>query len=116
VARLGLLGPPACVFSMNRKGVCYDVGRVTAGQNQRPEFDEGTLRRELAIIRQELHCTAVRICGQDLERLVAAAEIALEVGLEVWLSPELWDHGPATWRLPQKRPSRYGNGGPTEWS
>jgi hypothetical protein len=80
---------------MNRKGVCYDVGRVIAGQNQRPDFDERTVRRELQIIRQELHCTAVRICGQDTGRLVTAAEIALETGLEVWLSPELWDHEPA---------------------
>ena len=80
---------------MKRKGVCYDVGRVVGGQNQRPEFDERTVRRELQIIRQELHCTSVRICSQDPERLVAAAGIALETGLEVWLSPDLWDHEPA---------------------
>src|SRR5262249_32838561 len=41
-----------------------------------------------------LHCTAVRICGLDLQRLIIAAELALQIGLEVWLSPELWDHDP----------------------
>jgi hypothetical protein len=80
---------------MNRKGVCYDVGRVIAGQNQRPDFDERTVRRELEIIRGDLHCTAVRICGLDVDRVVTAAEIALSGGLEAWLSPELWDHEPA---------------------
>jgi hypothetical protein len=80
---------------MNRKGVCYDVGRVIAGENQRPDFHERVLRRELDIIAKDLHCTAVRICGLDVDRIVTAAETALELGLEVWLSPELWDHEPA---------------------
>jgi hypothetical protein len=79
---------------MNRKGVCYDVGRVIAGENQHPSFDERTVRRELEIIRQDLHCTAVRICGLDVDRVVAAAEMALETGLEAWLSPEMWDREP----------------------
>lgn len=77
---------------MNRKGVCYDVGRVIAGENQRPDFDERIVRRELQIIRDDLHCTAVRICGQDVARVIAAAEMALSAGLEAWLSPELWEH------------------------
>jgi hypothetical protein len=80
---------------MNRKGVCYDVGRVIAGENQHPDFDERTVRRELEIIRGDLHCTAVRICGLDVDRVVTAAEMALEAGLETWLSPEMWDHEPA---------------------
>ena len=80
---------------MNRKGVCYDVGRVIAGENQHPGFDERTVRRELEIIRGDLHCTAVRICGLDVDRVVTAAEMALAAGLEAWLSPEMWDHEPA---------------------
>lgn len=80
---------------MNRKGVCYDVGRVIAGESQRPDFDERIVARELEIIREDLHCTAVRICGQDVDRMITAAEVALAAGLEAWLSPELWDHEPA---------------------
>lgn len=76
---------------MNRKGVCYDVGRVLMGGNWRPKFDPRQVRRELEIIKEDLHCNAVRIQGLDLERLVTASEAALSLGLEVWFSPEMWD-------------------------
>lgn len=78
---------------MNRKGVSYDVGRVMGG-NWRPVFDLQIVRRELAIIKNDLHCNAVRICGLDIRRLTTAAEEALQQGLEVWLSPEMWDRRP----------------------
>ena len=80
---------------MNRRGVCYDVGRVMWGQNWRPDFRPAEVRRELQIIKADLHCNAVRICGQDVDRLVVAAQAALDLGLEVWLSPELWDRSPS---------------------
>ena len=76
---------------MNRKGVCYDVGRVMIGSNWRPKFDLNVVHRELEIIKKDLHCNAVRICGLDIERLMAATQDALTQGLEVWLSPEMWD-------------------------
>jgi hypothetical protein len=77
---------------MRLKGVCYDVGREMMGRNWRPDFDPRVVRRELEIIRNDLHCNAVRLQGRDPERLRLAAEPALELGLEVWFSPELWDH------------------------
>ncbi len=80
---------------MNRRGVCYDVGRVMWGQDWRPEFSPEEARRELQIIRDDLHCNAVRICGQDPGRVMAAGAHALDYGLQVWLSPELWDHSPS---------------------
>lgn len=52
------------------------------------------MRRELEIIYGDLRCTAVRICGLGVDRVVTAAEMALEAGLETWLSPEMWDHEP----------------------
>ena len=76
---------------MNRKGVCYDVGRVLLGADWRPNFDSRVVHRELEIIKTDLHCNAVRICGLDINRLMTAAEDALTLGLEVWLSPEMWD-------------------------
>jgi len=76
---------------MNRKGVCYDVGRVMSGESWRPKFDSKIVHRELEIIKKDLHCNAVRICGLDTERLMTASEDALSQGLEVWLSPEMWD-------------------------
>jgi hypothetical protein len=62
--------------------------------NWRPSFEPEIVRRELEIIKQDLHCNAVRICGLDISRLTTSAEMALEEGLEVWLSPLLWDKSP----------------------
>ncbi|MGH9918804.1 MAG: abortive infection protein, partial [Nitrososphaerales archaeon] len=76
---------------MNRKGVCYDAGRVMMGEPWRPKFDETLARRELKIIKEDLHCNAVRICGLDIDRLVVASQAALDAGLEVWFCPEMWD-------------------------
>lgn len=78
---------------MNRKGVCYDAGRVMMGSNWRIKFEPGEVHRELQIIKEDLHCNAVRICGLDIDRLTAAGEDALAQGLEVWFSPEMWDRG-----------------------
>ena len=76
---------------MKRKGVCYDVGRTMMGEDWRPRFDPRTVHRELGIIGEGLHCNSVRICGLDIDRLMTAAEDAMRQGLEVWLSPEMWD-------------------------
>ena len=76
---------------MNRKGVCYDAGRVMMGGNWRPKFDEALARREQSIIKDDLHCDAVRICGLDIDRLIVASQAALDEGLEVWFCPEMWD-------------------------
>jgi hypothetical protein len=79
---------------MNRKGVCYDVGSVM-GFNWRPSFKPEQVRRELQVIKDDLHCNAVRISGNDLVRLSLAARHAMEEGLEVWFYPTLWDRPPA---------------------
>ena len=76
---------------MNSKGVCYDVGREMMGRNWRPDFDPSVVRREIEIIRKDLHCNAIRLQGLDLGRLALASKFALEQGLEVWFSPEMWD-------------------------
>jgi hypothetical protein len=78
---------------VRRKGVLYDVGRVLTG-NWRPDYHPDLVRRELAIIAGDLHCTAVKICGRDIGRLVVAGDAGAELGLEVWLCPELWDKSP----------------------
>lgn len=65
----------------------YDTGFIGRGGNSREEFDPGIVRRELEIIRDDLHCTAVQITGGDPERLDLAARYAAELGLEIWYSP-----------------------------
>jgi hypothetical protein len=68
-------------------GIAYDTGFVRHGKISRESFDPVTVRRELAIIRDDLHCTAVQVIGGDPERLELAARCAAELGLEVWFSP-----------------------------
>jgi hypothetical protein len=74
------------------KGMCYDVGRKYSDWFvTRQVFDPATTRRELQIIRDDLHCNAVRFQGTDIARLTTAAADALELGgLQVWFSPELF--------------------------
>ena len=65
----------------------YDTGFVRNGGISREHFDPGVVRRELAIIRDDLHCNAVQIIGGDPERLERTAGYAAGLGLEVWFSP-----------------------------
>ncbi|MFI9782735.1 hypothetical protein ACIHEI_04360 [Kitasatospora sp. NPDC051984] len=69
-------------------GITYDTGfRGTTGTTTREPFDPDTVRREMLVIREELHCDAVRITGAEPDRLELAARYAAEAGLEVWFSP-----------------------------
>ena len=78
---------------MKIRGVCYDAGAVM-DLPWRPSLDARTARREMEIIRRDLHCTAVRVVARDVGRLQLAGRAALEAGLDVWLSPALWDRDP----------------------
>jgi hypothetical protein len=68
-------------------GMTYDTGFIRDGRISRESFDPAVVRRELAIIRDDLHCTAVQVIGGDPERLELAGRCAAELGLEVWFSP-----------------------------
>ncbi|WP_329122817.1 hypothetical protein [Streptomyces sp. NBC_01465] len=73
---------------MRRHGINYDTGFTPTGpESSRTEFDAATVRREMQIIAEDLHCDAVRISGGDPERLTAAAEAAAAAGLEIWFAP-----------------------------
>ncbi|UED88454.1 hypothetical protein [Streptomyces profundus] len=72
---------------MRARGMTYDTGFVRQGGSSRPTFDPARVARELAIIRDDLHCTAVQITGGDPDRLELAARAAARLGLEVWFSP-----------------------------
>jgi len=73
---------------MNRKGINYDVGTVFhAGVSSRENLDPAVIKREIEIIKNDLHCNAIRISGYDVGLLTTAAEFALQQGLEVWFSP-----------------------------
>jgi hypothetical protein len=69
---------------MRGRGINYDTGFVGGS---RPEFAPEVVARELQIIAEDLHCTAVRVSGEHPERLSVAGELALDQGLEVWYAP-----------------------------
>ena len=77
---------------MRLRGINYDVGiDFHEGNLSRPAFDPSVVRRELTIIRDDLHCNAVRVSGTDPDRLIETTRIGLDMGLEVWLSPQWHD-------------------------
>jgi len=71
---------------MRARGITYDTGFLP-GAASRPEFPHDVVRRDMAVIADELHCDVVRITGGDLERLRVASGYAVDCGLEVWFSP-----------------------------
>lgn len=80
---------------MRLRGVNYDVGiEFTPRYHSRPVFDPAATLHDLTAVRDDLHANAVRISGTDPARLAAAGRIALDLGLEVWLSPHLHDRDP----------------------
>ncbi|WP_069165026.1 hypothetical protein [Nocardia altamirensis] len=72
---------------MRAKGISYDTGFLHNGRLSRTNFDPKLVEHELRVIRDELHCTAVRVIGGDPDRLELAATCAAALGLEVWFSP-----------------------------
>ena len=72
---------------MRARGINYDTGFFNAGTSTHEPFEPALVRREMQVIRDDLHCTAVRITGGDAARLKTAATLAAEAGLEVWLCP-----------------------------
>lgn len=72
---------------MRAKGINFDTGFFNKGSSTRESFDPDVVRSEMRIIRDDLHCTAVRITGGDPDRLEIAANHAADAGLEVWFCP-----------------------------
>src|SRR3954468_372826 len=68
--------------SLRARGIGYDTGFCIDGSFNRP-FDHALIRRELQIIQDDLHCNAVRLIGNDLNRLEFAADYAAALGLGI---------------------------------
>lgn len=82
---------------MQHRGVHYDTGVIYRGpgystSTRREDLDYGVVRRELEIIRDDLHANAIRLVGSDLARLLTTTQIALEEDLEVWFSPMFFNY------------------------
>lgn len=72
---------------MRGKGITYDTGFLTSGGSTHEPFVPELVEREMRIIHDDLHCTAVRITGGEVGRLAIAATHAAAAGLDVWMSP-----------------------------
>lgn len=72
---------------MRGNGVTYDTGFPSAGTTTHEPFDPEIVRREMRVISDDLHCSAVRITGGHLDRLKITATHAADAGLEVWICP-----------------------------
>ena len=72
---------------MRGEGITYDTGFLSAGTSTHEPFEPEVVRREMRVIRDDLHCNAVRITGGYAERLKLSATYAADAGLEVWLCP-----------------------------
>ncbi len=58
------------------------------------EIPHESVRADLMVIREDLHCTAVMLIGTDPQGLADAAGHALDVGLDVYVRPYLADARP----------------------
>lgn len=75
---------------MKYYGINYDTGtRTLTGRLTRERFDPDLVANEITIIKNELHCNAIRITGQEIDRVEIAAAIALEMDLTVLFSSSL---------------------------
>ncbi|MEU8034029.1 abortive phage infection protein [Streptomyces sp. NPDC049099] len=73
---------------LRHHGVVYTVG---AGETPGTAFSAARMRKDIRVIRDELHADTVDVTGDGVERLTATAAEAAERGLGVWLQPTLGD-------------------------
>src|SRR5262249_11431361 len=73
--------------AMRTKGINYDTGFLSGGTSTHEPFDPDVVRRDMRVIHDDLHCTAVRVTGGDPDRLEIASAHAADAGLEVWFCP-----------------------------
>ncbi|WKX70123.1 abortive phage infection protein [Streptomyces sp. XD-27] len=70
------------------RGVCYEVGK---GETPGTAWNAARVRKDIRVIKEELHAGSVSVFGDGVERLTAASSEAAERGLHVWLQPRLRD-------------------------
>ncbi len=92
-ARQHAATPATAADGLAVKGVSYETGTFYPEWDglSRPDWDAETVERDLAAIRNDLHCTAVTLFGSEVARLVDGATMALDQGLAVWIQPRLFD-------------------------
>lgn len=72
---------------MRLKGIGYDIGINAWNLGENDKFDLSIAEKEISIIQNDLHCNAIRVIGTNEQNLEDVTRIALQHGLEVWMSP-----------------------------
>ncbi|WP_405582385.1 abortive phage infection protein [Streptomyces sp. NBC_01092] len=75
-------------WGLKHRGVVYTVG---AGETPGTAWSAARMRRDVRVIRDDLHADTIDVTGDGVDRLVATAAEAAERGLHVWLQPTLGD-------------------------
>ncbi len=73
---------------LTHRGVLYEC---VSGETPATGWTARRMRRDLRVIRDELHATSVGVFGDGVDRLAATASEAAERDLCVWLQPRLGD-------------------------
>ncbi|MEU6302019.1 abortive phage infection protein [Streptomyces chartreusis] len=73
---------------LEHRGVVYTVG---AGETPGTAWSAARMRRDVRLIRDDLHADTLDVTGDGVDRLTATAAEAAERGLHVWLQPTLGD-------------------------
>ena len=77
---------------MKYKGITYDIGtEYTLNILTRENLNEDMVKSDMDAIKNKLNCNSIRIYGKESKLLLFASEIALQDGLNVWISPRLID-------------------------
>lgn len=83
-----ILGTSAMSAGEFLRGVVYDVGLYFGGTDLSvKDFRPEQVEYDMGVISHILNCNAVRIEGENLERLVTAAKYAHASGLKVFFNP-----------------------------
>jgi hypothetical protein len=85
---------PGCAVSrkedekgLKYRGVVYDVGLRFVDVLSVEPFNPALVKHDMRVIAKELHCNAVRIEGEPIDRLVTATREAHSHGLTVFFNP-----------------------------
>lgn len=73
---------------LKHRGVVYTVG---AGETPGTAWSDARMRRDVRLIRDDLHADTLDVTGDGVDRLTATAAEAAERGLHIWLQPTLGD-------------------------
>jgi|GEM_PF-126745 len=74
------------------RGINYDTGTnydEEPGYISRPDAHRAFFSAEIAAIRDQLHCTTICLYGSEPDRLIEAATIAIDAGLNVRIQPRI---------------------------